>query len=306
MERPRKSHTELARRILDVLRVEGARPGVRVGEQRLADRFGISRTPVRSALKLLSEQGYLSYTPRYGYALTRAPTGEDGDAPNLPASQEEHLFHAVLRDRFANRLRGTLSVNDLIRRYEVGRTTAMNVLSRMSEEGLIERGLGQQWRFGPALDSLDAFEESARFRTLIEPAALRERGFVPQPALFEDIRRRHEALIAGEVFETDMRRLVNADADFHDAVAACCNNRFLAQAIRQQTRLRRLTAYQGGAGRRRLQDSFREHLTIMDAVEAGDTERAAALMSAHIEASRDQRPRVSNRGIPPLLRSVRG
>jgi len=304
MARPRKSHTDLARHIVELLRFQGAAAGERVREQHLADHFGVSRTPVRAALGLLTEQGLLEYAPRRGYSLARALSDEEGAAA-VPASEEDQLFRAVLRDRFANRLHGTVSVNELMRRYRVGRTPTTRVLARMSEEGLVERGLGQHWRFGPALDSLEAFEESSRFRQLIEPAALRDPGFQVEPALFRDIRSRHEALIAGDVFHTDMRRLVDADADFHAAIAACCANRFLAQAIRQQTRLRRLTAYQGGAARHRLRESLREHLGILDAVEGGDTDRAAELMRRHIRASREQRPQFSNRGVPPLVRPMR-
>ncbi|WP_397541936.1 GntR family transcriptional regulator [Roseovarius salis] len=305
MERRRKSHTDLARRIVETLRVDGAEPGTKVVEQRFADSFGVSRTPIRAALRLLTERGILHYVPRQGYSLARPLDTDPADAPDLPASEEDELFRAILRDRFANRLGDTVSVNDLMRRYDAARPTVMHVLAWMTEDGLLERGHGQQWRFGPAPDSLSAIEESARFRELIEPAALREPGFVPDTALFGDIRRRHMALISDAVAETEMRAWVNAGADFHDAVAACCRNRFLARAIRQQTRLRRLSSYHGGVNRRRLREAFREHLAILDAAEAGDTERAADLMTRHVRAALNQRPRVSNRGVPPIARPVR-
>ena len=133
-------------------------------------------------------------------------------------------------------------------------------------------------------------EESARFRELIEPAALREPGFVPDPALFVDIRRRHQALLRDDVLQTEMRAWIDAGADFHDAIASCCANRFLARAIRHQTRLRRLSTYHSGANRRRMRDAFHEHLAILDAVDAEDTERAADLMLAHVRAAQNQRP----------------
>lgn len=42
------------------------RPGSRVTETELADRFGVSRTPVRSALQRLEAEGYLSIRPKQG------------------------------------------------------------------------------------------------------------------------------------------------------------------------------------------------------------------------------------------------
>lgn len=306
MERRRKSHTELARRIIELLRVEGAGPGTRIVEQRLADSFGVSRTPIRAALRLLAESGILAYVPRQGYSLAQAPDADPSEAPGLPASEEEQLLQAILRDRFGNRLGETVTVNDLMRRYGVARATVMHVVARMSEDGLLQRGHGQNWRFGPAPDSLSAMEESARFRELIEPAALREPGFVHDPALFGDIRKRHMSLLSDAVLASETRAWINAGADFHDAIGACCNNRFLARAIRQQARLRRLSAHHSGANRRRLRDAFREHIAILDAADAGDMEHAAELMAEHVRASQNQRPRVSNRGVPPIARPVRG
>lgn len=306
MDRRRKSHTDLARQIIETLRVAEVSPGTRLVEQRLADRFGVSRTPIRAALRLLTERGILAHVPHQGYSLAQPLDADPADAPELPASEEDRLFRAILRDRFANRLGNTITVNDLIQRYGAPRVTVMHVLARMAEDGLLERGHGQQWRFGPAPDSLSAIEESTRFRELIEPAALREPGFVPDRALFGDIRRRHQALVSDALAEVELRAWIEAGADFHDAIAACCNNRFLARAIRQQTRMRRLSASYNGVGRRRMRDAFREHLAILDAAEASDTERAAVLMARHVRIARNQRPRVSNRGVPPIARPVRG
>lgn len=306
MGRPRKSHTDLARRIVEMIRAENLRPGTHVREQPLADRFGISRTPVRAALGILAGKGVLDYVPNQGYTLALGADEIEPGGLDLPQTEEDRLFHAISRDRFANRLNGQITANELMRRYGVGRATAMRVLARMSEEGLIERGLGQSWHFGPALDSLDAYEESYRFRLLIEPAAILEPNFRPAPTRFARLRQRHEVLAAGEVFEIELRRVFEADADFHEVVGACCGNRFLAQAIRQQTRLRRLTEYQSFASRHRLLESCREHLRILDAIESGNREQAAELMRLHIRASQDQRPRFSNRGVPPLARRVRG
>ena len=50
-----------------------------------------------------------------------------------------------------------------------------------------------------------------------------------------------------------------------------------------------------------LAESCREHLRILDAIAIGDRDQAAEMMRLHIRASRDQRPRFSIRGAPPLV-----
>jgi DNA-binding GntR family transcriptional regulator len=64
------SHMTLREKILETIReaiLKGElKPGEKVAEPELAERFGISRTPIREAFRQLESEGYLSVIPRKG------------------------------------------------------------------------------------------------------------------------------------------------------------------------------------------------------------------------------------------------
>ena len=63
-------HQTLREKILETIRdaiLKGSlKPGERVSEPELAERFGISRTPIREAFRQLESEGYLKVIPRKG------------------------------------------------------------------------------------------------------------------------------------------------------------------------------------------------------------------------------------------------
>ncbi|PLX83384.1 MAG: GntR family transcriptional regulator [Desulfuromonas sp.] len=67
-------HQTLREKILETIReaiLRGAlKPGEKVAEPELAERFGISRTPIREAFRQLESEGYLTVIPRKGAVVT--------------------------------------------------------------------------------------------------------------------------------------------------------------------------------------------------------------------------------------------
>lgn len=51
-------------------------PGSPIGQEALAERFGVSRVPVREALKILEGEGHVTYTAHRGYAVTHLEVGD--------------------------------------------------------------------------------------------------------------------------------------------------------------------------------------------------------------------------------------
>jgi DNA-binding GntR family transcriptional regulator len=287
---PRAKTTALARQILEIARRDGLAAGARLPEVRLAERLGVSRSPVRAALILLRERGAVRPSPRQGYCLALDSDSAAFAALALPEPEEEVIYRELVRARFANLVPQQVAVADVMRRYGCDRATANRVLGQMSEEGVIERAAGRGYVFGPVLNDARAYDESYRFRLLVEPAAVLEPGFRADPKRMRSLRERHAALLAAGVETVPMAELFAADAEFHEAIGEACGNRFLAHAIRLQTRLRRLSEYENYNDRARLSDSCREHLAILDALEADDRPRAAELLRRHIAVSQEVRP----------------
>jgi DNA-binding GntR family transcriptional regulator len=64
------------------------RPGDRLIEGRLAERFGVSRNPVREALKALDSEGLVEIAPRRGAVVARLSTDEAQEVIELRAALE--------------------------------------------------------------------------------------------------------------------------------------------------------------------------------------------------------------------------
>jgi DNA-binding GntR family transcriptional regulator len=59
-------HDDVADRLRDLIRAGTFAPGDRLPEVELAERFGISRTPMREAIKILATEGLLDLLPNRG------------------------------------------------------------------------------------------------------------------------------------------------------------------------------------------------------------------------------------------------
>lgn len=74
MKKAIEKHLTLREKILETIRdaiLTGAlKPGEKVAEPDLAERFGISRTPIREAFRQLESEGYLTVIPRKGAVVT--------------------------------------------------------------------------------------------------------------------------------------------------------------------------------------------------------------------------------------------
>ncbi len=257
-----------------------------LAEQDLAARIGVSRSPVSFALKAMEEEGFLAREGRG--ALVRAAPRRD--FARLEAALRdimgEGLYERLADDRIAGALPEAISEAELMRRYGAARGGVVGALSRAAAEGWVERQVGHGWRFLPLIEGPEAYAESYAFRAAIEPAGLRLPGFAPDPEGLASLRARQERIVEGGYRTMGARELFEANAEFHETLAAWSGNRFILEALARVDHLRRLVEYRlarGDRGPRRAQAAG--HLEILDALERGDREAAARLLERHLKGA---------------------
>jgi DNA-binding GntR family transcriptional regulator len=282
---PSRLQSELLGRILDVIRTDELAPGARLAEVALAERLQVSRTPVRAALSHLAQRGLVQRGKRRGYVVGATPAAARKAPPQPGPNDSDRLFRAIAHDRRMGKLPDEISEGDLMRRYDVTRATVQRVLVRLGEVAAVQRKPGHGWRFLPTISDPQARAESYRFRRVIEPSALLEPGYRLPPGWIEDMRGRHQEMLATPWSETTSIALYEMNAQFHEGLVAGSRNRYWLVAIQQQNRLRRFSNYDWTFGHARVVVSCREHLDILDALEAGDQARAAELMRRHLDGA---------------------
>ncbi|HEX5147350.1 MAG TPA: GntR family transcriptional regulator, partial [Conexibacter sp.] len=72
------------------------RPGQRVTQDEIAERAGVSLAPVREALRVLEQEGQLTYLPRRGWFVTELRTADLEEIYALRQVLEERAARAAL------------------------------------------------------------------------------------------------------------------------------------------------------------------------------------------------------------------
>lgn len=75
-----RSQTEIAQQVVESILAQKLAPGERLGEQNLADLFGVSRTLVREALMQLQARGFVEVRSRRGWYVVEPSVEEARDA----------------------------------------------------------------------------------------------------------------------------------------------------------------------------------------------------------------------------------
>lgn len=298
----RHNHLTLAQQIVALALERGMKAGDHMPEQSIAEACGVSRTPIRSAFKILEKSNVLVWREEEGYFLARGAPDGLGEAKVAVDDLEQGLFTRILADRAARRLSEVQSVSALARRYGVSRIEVLNALKILSRDGIVTQLPGSAWAFQPLLDTPRAIAESFAFRLTLEPQAILTPGFTLDPARASALRgqmRAFQELPDSRLTAAGFQRL---DIDFHVMVAEGSANRFVQGALMAHHRLRRMAQKEAAAPPFRQRQAMEEHLDILDSLERNQLELAADQMVLHLRRSGIRRPEAAGRGMSPLLR----
>ena len=200
-----------------------------------------------------------------------------------PQTLAAHTRRAVLAAIADGRLEagGRYSVAQLAEQLGVSRTPVREALLVLEREGRVrfERNKGVRVLETTAADVAEVFE----LRLLLEvPATARACGIVDTEALQAELDAMGEAARAG-----DEPAFMDRDERFHELILLAAGNRRLAAIVGG---LRDTVRGRGAStvGRSRSLDEIQaEHGAILDALRAGDGDRAGAAMRYHLRRTGD-------------------
>jgi len=275
---------QLAAQILDHIRTNDLPRGQHLPSQALADACRVSRAPINSAFKFLQNLGVVRFESNRGYFLAadakelaalKLLAGEEGD--------EDDAYFEIAEDRLSGKLPAQVSESELMRLYRLPRGRLLKILNKIAQEGWIERLPGHGWEFRPTLTDRTSYEAGYRFRAAIESAAVLEPSFKIDRDAFREAREQQQALLEADLQKLSRARLFKVNTELHETIVACSGNEFFLDALKRVNRLRRLIEYRVTVDRSRLNRQCREHLKLLDLLEAGNVTEASVFLRQHIE-----------------------
>ncbi|SIO07554.1 GntR family transcriptional regulator [Vannielia litorea] len=273
--------TRLARDIL----TGTVEPGTHVATQQIADRYQVSRTPVRDALVALADKGLLQHRANRGYFVPEDIPEDLAQQIAARDAEEPDVYQTFAEDWLKNRLPEIVTEQSLRQRYDLTKSRLNDMMARAAREGWAERKEGYGWRLLPVAKTSDAFEQIYRFRLAIEPVALLEPGFQVDRKVLEEHRRIQEWMLEVDVTRTPPEQLLANGAAFHEALITMSNNPFFVSALERVNRMRRLMEYRARVDQERLQVQCSDHLEIIDLVERGEIVEASYFMRRHLSGA---------------------
>ncbi|WP_422370528.1 GntR family transcriptional regulator [Hoeflea sp.] len=298
----RQNHIKLARQIVELALERGLGHGDHLPETTLAEACGVSRTPIRSALKLLEKNSIVQKREEGGYFLNQSPENVGIDGVSQLEDMEDSLAARILADRAERRITDVQSVSALVRRYGAPRSAVLNALKILSTDGIVAQLPGRAWAFQPLLDTPNALAESLSFRLAMEPQAILAPGFRMDNQKAGLLRQQMENFLTHSDGSMSAMAFMHIDCAFHSLIAESSGNRFLRGALLAHQRLRLTTQKDHSIPDFRLRQSLEEHLGILDSLERMQHQLAADQMVLHLRRSQIRKPQAANRGILPLAR----
>lgn len=140
----RTLHDELLDRLRDLIIDGDLAPGTKVPEKALCDQFGVSRTPLREALKVLASEGLVTLTPNRGAMVTELTLEDLEDAFPVMGALEAlagEMACAAITDKEIAEIR---KLHDrMVRHYEAGAVAPYFKVNQEIHERILDAARNQ-------------------------------------------------------------------------------------------------------------------------------------------------------------------
>lgn len=123
-------------RLLDALREGRLNPGDRLRETELAERFGVSRTPVREAIRQLEADGIVAHVPRQGASIRTLDYAEVMDLYEMRAVLEGTAARLAARAASDIEIEELFDMNRAL--ADTGNTPEAFVLNRQFHAAMLD------------------------------------------------------------------------------------------------------------------------------------------------------------------------
>jgi DNA-binding GntR family transcriptional regulator len=135
----RTLHDELVTLLRNMI-IEGElRPGSRIAESRLCDHFGVSRTPLREALKVLSAEGLVRLLPNKGATVVRVTRKEMEEIVPVLGSLEALAGELACANIHADEIVRIRNIHtQMVERHRSGDKKSFNELNRAFHDAIFE------------------------------------------------------------------------------------------------------------------------------------------------------------------------
>jgi DNA-binding GntR family transcriptional regulator len=237
---------EIIYRVLREHIAEGQFPdGLILGEAAVARAFRSSRIPAGAALRRLQDDGLLRNFEGRGFLVgdraKTAPVRLDLQTAGLrlPPSLRKALdvrnqrkrIYAQIEHQIASCLPyGRFQLNEslLASAYNVSRTVAHEVLTRLERAGLITQSLNRRWYAGPLTQ--ETMSEHFEMRWLLEPVALNQSVALIAP---KDLVARRDRIRKARKIRLTSTSVEALEKDLHVDTVLKCRNQQMRDTIRR-------------------------------------------------------------------------
>ncbi|WP_028033525.1 GntR family transcriptional regulator [Chelativorans sp. J32] len=210
-------------------------------------------------------------------------TFDAGSATTAPASVSERIYLALRQEIMRCEIApgATLDAASIARQYDVSKTPVRDAMQKLAADGLVTILPRSGYRVAPI--TFQAVHEILDLRAAIGPHAARQAARYATAADIAVLRQ----IVSEYAAPLDVGTMQQVARRFHIAIARCSRNKrivTLSESLFDE--LERLLRFAIDFSVKTGEHS-EEHTALVDAIEAGDGERAAAIEAAHIKSSRE-------------------